>query len=613
VRQSQVSLVAIVLLTGFLSYGDTITISNINPRKDAQGNIIDAHDGRLIKFGKQYYIYGTVYGKTTGMTSNYFRSYSSPDLVQWTKNDTLLKGQTPVLEFRPHVVYNRSTKKYVLFFNWYLPGTFNGEVGVATSDRPEGPFAIKTDSLHLSNGSPGDYNILLDYDDNAYIVYTSIAAGHLQFVQKLTGDYLTIASQTTYQVTTTGCTEAAAFFKRDGIYYIALGECCCFCSQGAGAQVYTAKSPMGPYTLVSDINRNAGNSIIIPAQQTFITEIPVSGGMAFLWMGDRWFSAPNGDGAAHSCGDAYSGTKGWDFQYWSPPLSFDTNGTIGNLTNFYNQFKLDLRDSSDEYNVAAWENGGEAGGSSTINSNFYANGVINGDRSGSNWAKGGGWNDSTLNEFPDTLQVAFDTLKTIRKIDIFTLQDNSMAPATVTADMVFTKYGIVNFDVEYWNKTVWKAIPGGTVTNNNKVWTSLAFTPLTTDKIHIIVRSAADSQYSRIVEVEAWGKDASTSTSTIASVALSGKEPALWCTSHSRKGVIGISYELPGNSSTAVIEILGIDGKLVRHFSVDSRVGLHTVAWDGTTDRGQKVNNGVFICVLKLDKTAFKKRMQFLR
>jgi hypothetical protein len=70
--------------------------------------------------------------------------------------------------------------------------------------------------------------------------------------------------------------------------------------------------------------------------------------------------------------------------------------------------------------------------------------------------------------------------------------------------MTFTQYGITNFDVQYWNGSSWVTVPGGGVTNNNKVWTKVVFSPVQTTKIRILVNGSPDG-YSRITEVEAWG------------------------------------------------------------------------------------------------------------
>ena len=63
----------------------TVTISNVEPRRDVTGAIVDAHDGNLLFADGRYYLYGTAYGKTAGYSiNNRFRVYSSPDLEHWT-------------------------------------------------------------------------------------------------------------------------------------------------------------------------------------------------------------------------------------------------------------------------------------------------------------------------------------------------------------------------------------------------------------------------------------------------------------------------------------------------------------------------------------------------
>lgn len=487
-----------------------VEISNAVPRRDDEGRIIDAHDGRIIRFGNRYFLYGTVYGSTTGVApTNYFRSYSSPDLSRWTRHDTLLKGLPVRMQYRPHVVHNRKTGKYVLFYNWYSSGFDTGMIGAATSDQPEGPFTVRNEALNLAKAQPGDFNVMVDYDNTAYIIYTSIADGHTEHLERLSEDYLASAGQPSVQISSGGCTEAASMFKRNGVYYITFGECCCFCSQGAGVRVLKASDPMGPYVFTSDINRDAGGQLIIPAQSTMVAEIPLRRGTGYLYMGDRWFSAPDGDGKPHKCYDAYPGTKGHDFQYWSPPLQFDQAGNIGNLGRFEDSFPLEIRGPDDEHNVAAHENGGVATASTSLGADFPAASVIDGERNGAGWGHRGGWNDNTEGHFPDYVEVAFDTVKSIREIVVTTLQDGYLAASEVTDAMTFSKYGLVDFTVEYLTGTSWKPVDGGVVTGNDKVRVTVPISPrsLATGRIRVVARKSADGIHSRIVEIEAWGRN----------------------------------------------------------------------------------------------------------
>ena len=43
-----------------------VIIENALPRRDVDGNIIDAHEGCMERFGDRFYLYGTSYGNTDG-------------------------------------------------------------------------------------------------------------------------------------------------------------------------------------------------------------------------------------------------------------------------------------------------------------------------------------------------------------------------------------------------------------------------------------------------------------------------------------------------------------------------------------------------------------------
>ncbi len=124
---------------------------------------------------------------------------------------------------------------------------------------------------------------------------------------------------------------------------------------------------------------------------------------------------------------------------------------------------------------------------------------------GTGWGSGGGWNDSTVGTYPDWLQIDFNGPKTIDEIDVFTLQDNYQNPVEPSEATTFTQYGLLAFDVQYWNGSAWVTVPGGSITNNNKVWTKLTFAPVSTTRIRVLVSSSM-LFYSRVVEIEAHGQ-----------------------------------------------------------------------------------------------------------
>ena len=140
--------------------------------------------------------------------------------------------------------------------------------------------------------------------------------------------------------------------------------------------------------------------------------------------------------------------------------------------------------------------------SSVYSSAYAPAGAINGDRAGTNWGSGGGWNDATAGEYPDWLEVDFASTYSINQINVFTVQDNFQAPVEPTDSMTFSQYGLTSFVVQYWTGTTWATVPGGTITGNTLVKRAVTFTPVSTQKIRVLVNAAVDI-WSRITEVEA--------------------------------------------------------------------------------------------------------------
>lgn len=294
----------------------TVTIDNVEPRRDVTGEIIDAHDGCLQFFSGRYYLYGTAYGKSDGYgMTNRYRVYSSPDLEQWTLEGELFQAPPDGIYYRPYVVFNPNTHKYVLWYIWY-PKLWNGRVGVAVSDTPVGPFTIVNPNvlLHREGSRSGDGSLFVDDDGTGYFIFSAIDDGYAIRVLSLTPDYLGLTGEASNILVKGG--EAPLMFRRNNLYYVLCGPLCAFCPEGSPVQVLTSTSPFGPFTPRSNINRRPDiDAPIIPAQETWVARIPTSGEPAFIWMADRWESSPDG-------------IKGHDFQFWSAPLKFSADGDI---------------------------------------------------------------------------------------------------------------------------------------------------------------------------------------------------------------------------------------------------------------------------------------------
>jgi hypothetical protein len=249
----------LLLLTNTCLAQQKIFTDNTKPRLDEKGNIVDAHDGRVIQFGKTFYWYGTAYGATNGFTkANEYVCYSSTNLHNWKYEGKLLQQKPVGVYYRPHVAYNSDTKKYVLWYNWY-PKLWDGQFGVAESNNPTGPFTIINDNVKVKQQAlgVGDLGIFVDDDKKAYLSYNTIS-NHKVSVELLDETY-TASTMQGSEFIAEHC-EAGSMFKRNGMYYLLTDYTCCFCTQGSGAMVFAAKNPLGPYSFKQNINRYAGQA-----------------------------------------------------------------------------------------------------------------------------------------------------------------------------------------------------------------------------------------------------------------------------------------------------------------------------------------------------------------
>ena len=161
-------------------------------------------------------------------------------------------------------------------------------------------------------------------------------------------------------------------------------------------------------------------------------------------------------------------------------------------------------DPSTRVNVALTAHGATASASSTYDGETPARAVINGDRTGTAPPGRGYWADDTPGIYPDWVEVAFAGPKTINEIDVFSPQDAPLdgtgRAVDPTEDLTFVKYGLTDFDVQYWNGVAWVTV--ASVSGNNKVWRQFRFSDVTTDKIRVLVHNSPSS-YSHVAEIEA--------------------------------------------------------------------------------------------------------------
>jgi hypothetical protein len=197
-------------------------------------------------------------------------------------------------------------------------------------------------------------------------------------------------------------------------------------------------------------------------------------------------------------------------------------GDAGNAGSTSSALLQVIDTASGGVNVALASAGAVASASSVFSSQFPVAAVNNNDRKGAVWGSGGGWNDATGNAFPDWVEIDFNGSKTIDRVIAYTLQDNYPNPIEPTDSLTFSQYGVTDFTVQGWNGAAWVNL--SSVSGNNRVKRAVTFPAFTTSRIRVNVTNAL-LQYSRLVEVEAWGTAAvgpPPSTTALASSLLIG-------------------------------------------------------------------------------------------
>lgn len=237
-------------------------------------------------------------------------------------------------------------------------------------------------------------------------------------------------------------------------------------------------------------------SPVEPTESMTFSQYGVTAFDVQYWNGAAWVTIPGGSVTGNN--------KVWNKFTFAPITTTSIRVQVNSaLATFSRIIEIEAYKDAPPVNAARPANGGSVSASSTYSSGFPTSAAIDGDRRGLNWGAGGGWNDGTINSFPDALQVTFNGPKSINEIDVFTLQDNYTSPVEPTEAMTFSLYGITDFDVQYWNGATWMTVPGGAVGGNNKVWRKFTFPPVTTTAIRVNVRNAPAS-FSRITEIEAY-------------------------------------------------------------------------------------------------------------
>ena len=230
---------------------------------------------------------------------------------------------------RPKMIYNESTKQFVLI--WHADGPlYNNDklnrwvaggcvgncsasrysramVGIATSDSPFGPFTVQNvtrmnydTSLNASRlGEARDMTVFVDTGvdkngdgaDDAYVIYSSEMNAKL-YVSLLNKDYTGLAAEADQadaaefaaRIVSDDSREAPAVFKYNGYYYLLTSG-----TDGWNSTAHTyyrSKDMLSGWEKVGNPAKNDTGKMF-NTQVTYVLPVDAEAGK-FVYMGDRW-------------------------------------------------------------------------------------------------------------------------------------------------------------------------------------------------------------------------------------------------------------------------------------------------------------------------------------
>lgn len=264
---------------------------------DTQGKRIHAHGGSILYEDGIYYWYGENKEFTDpdkGIWHWGVRCYRSTDLYNWEDCGLIIppepedpsSGLHPAACMdRPHIIYNRDTKKYVCWLKIMYPDGSQRST-VLTSDRILGPYTKVNDRLKPLGMSAGDFDLAVAPDGKAYYFFERVHSETV--IADLTPDYTDV---TGYYSThfphpyPPYVREATAHFVRRGKHYLITSGTTGYLPNPSEAAI--ADTWHGPYTVLGDPHIGDSSRTSFHSQITSVFKVPGKKDL-YIALADRW-------------------------------------------------------------------------------------------------------------------------------------------------------------------------------------------------------------------------------------------------------------------------------------------------------------------------------------
>lgn len=196
------------------------------------GAEIQAHGGMILTHENRYYWYGenkagpnitsSIGGRKVAFIG--ISCYSSADLIHWQEEGLVLEAtQNPdealhsskIVE-RPKVIYNETTKQFVMWFHYDTDDYLYAACGVAVAESPVGPFRLT--KIFQPNRKDCRDMTLFQERRQAYLIHSS-DFNKTMYISELNDTYTDVTGLYT-KILVDQEREAPALFKANGYYFL---------------------------------------------------------------------------------------------------------------------------------------------------------------------------------------------------------------------------------------------------------------------------------------------------------------------------------------------------------------------------------------------------------
>lgn len=264
---------------------------------DTNGNRIQAHGGSIMYIDGIYYWYGENKEKTTGENDIWHwgvRCYTSTDLYNWEDKGLIIPPEpenpksplhpTSMMD-RPHIIYNKETKKYVAWLKiMYRDGRQGSTVLIA--DHILGPYTKVREGLKPNGMSAGDFDLAVAPDGKAYYYFERV---HSETIcADLTADYTDV---TGYYSThfphpyPPYVREATAHFCRNHKHYLVTSGTTGYLPNPS--EVAVGNSWHGPFKVLGNPHVNDESNTSFHSQISSVFKVPGKKDL-YIACADRW-------------------------------------------------------------------------------------------------------------------------------------------------------------------------------------------------------------------------------------------------------------------------------------------------------------------------------------